>query len=107
MTSISNPSSSDIPDLNEILNPPAPDTQVNTAKARKVIVQDLQAVVAAANYTPHNMVPVWEVTAPTVENFLQEMAKEEPVRFRAQQLFCFTSWVLEVLGQSTRVSFQM
>ncbi|KAJ0031904.1 hypothetical protein Pint_12621 [Pistacia integerrima] len=59
---------------------------------RKVIVQDLQTVAAAYN-RPHNTntVPVWEVTAPTMENFLQEMAKEKPVRFTAQQLFSFTN----------------
>ncbi|XP_031270684.1 rust resistance kinase Lr10-like [Pistacia vera] len=66
---------------------------------RKVIVQDLQTVAAAYN-RPHNTnaVPVWEVTAPTMENFLQEMAKEKPVRFTAQQLFSFTNNYSNRLG---------
>lgn len=61
-------------------------------KTRRAIVQDLRAAVAASNNTPqHHAIPVWVVTAPAMENFLQEMAKENPVRFTAQQLFSFTN----------------
>ncbi|XP_044463711.1 rust resistance kinase Lr10-like [Mangifera indica] len=66
---------------------------------RKVIVQDLQTVVTAArNNKPHNPVPVWEVSAPTMENFLQEIAKEKPVRFTAQQIYSFTNNYSTKLG---------
>ncbi|XP_044463705.1 rust resistance kinase Lr10-like [Mangifera indica] len=68
-------------------------------RARKVIVQDLQTVAAASNNTPQqHVIPVWEVTGPTMENFLQEMAKEKPVRFSAQQLFSFTNNYSNRLG---------
>ncbi|XP_022136526.1 rust resistance kinase Lr10-like isoform X2 [Momordica charantia] len=33
----------------------------------------------------------WEVDAPTMEKFFQEIAEEKPVRFTAQQLYNFTS----------------
>ncbi|XP_031276347.1 G-type lectin S-receptor-like serine/threonine-protein kinase SD2-5 [Pistacia vera] len=63
-----------------------------TKNGRKVIVEDLPIVIAAYN-RPHNTnaVPVWEVTAPTLENFLQEMARDKLVRFTAQQLSSFTN----------------
>ncbi|XP_031276472.1 LOW QUALITY PROTEIN: rust resistance kinase Lr10-like [Pistacia vera] len=66
-------------------------------RARRAITQELQTAVRAASTntqytnTPHNAVQVWEVIAPTMENFLQEMAREKPVRFIAQQLYSFTS----------------
>ncbi|KAJ0089748.1 hypothetical protein Patl1_12696 [Pistacia atlantica] len=66
-------------------------------RARRAITQELQTAVRAASTntqytnTPHNAVQVWEVIAPTMENFLQEMAREKPVRFTAQQLYSFTS----------------
>ncbi|KAJ0031905.1 hypothetical protein Pint_12620 [Pistacia integerrima] len=61
-------------------------------RARRAITQELQTAVRAASTntqytnTPHNGAQVWEVIAPTMENFLQEMAREKPVRFTAQQL---------------------
>uniref|UniRef100_A0A5B7B797 Protein kinase domain-containing protein n=1 Tax=Davidia involucrata TaxID=16924 RepID=A0A5B7B797_DAVIN len=63
---------------------------------RKTIRRELQPVVlrAAAVAPPapaYNVVKVWEVEAPKMERFLQDLAKEKPIRFRAQQLCSFTS----------------
>ncbi|RVW52297.1 Rust resistance kinase Lr10 [Vitis vinifera] len=52
-------------------------------KARKPIVKELQAR---------------EVDAPTMERFFQEIAKEKPVRFTAQQLCSFTANYSTTLG---------
>lgn len=60
-------------------------------KIRKGIVTELQAVVAPPPPVPFNMVQVWEVDAPTMEKFFQEMAKEKPIRFTVQQLCSLTS----------------
>ncbi|KAG2691683.1 hypothetical protein I3760_08G019600, partial [Carya illinoinensis] len=60
------------------------------------IVTDLRTIVAppAAN----NSIPVWDVGAPTMEKFLQEVAREKPVRFTAQQLCNFTKNYSTILG---------
>ncbi|KAF5461526.1 hypothetical protein F2P56_017615 [Juglans regia] len=59
-------------------------------------ITDLQTIVAP----PANnvQVPVWEVDAPTMEKFLQEVAREKPVRFTAQQLCNFTKDYSTILG---------
>uniref|UniRef100_A0A2N9EQE8 Protein kinase domain-containing protein n=1 Tax=Fagus sylvatica TaxID=28930 RepID=A0A2N9EQE8_FAGSY len=44
------------------------------------------------------MCKVWNVGAPTMERFLQEVAREKPVRFTAQQLCSFTSNCSTTLG---------
>ncbi|GMQ03206.1 hypothetical protein CsSME_00049092 [Camellia sinensis var. sinensis] len=38
-----------------------------------------------------NVVPVWEIEAPTMESIVQDLAKKKPVRFKAQQLCSFTT----------------
>ncbi|KAH7835397.1 hypothetical protein Vadar_025807 [Vaccinium darrowii] len=45
-----------------------------------------------------NVVQVWTMDAPTMERFLQDLAKERPVRFTAQQLCSFTNNYSKVLG---------
>uniref|UniRef100_A0A5B7B3J1 Protein kinase domain-containing protein n=1 Tax=Davidia involucrata TaxID=16924 RepID=A0A5B7B3J1_DAVIN len=58
-------------------------------KKRKAIRTELQAAVAPpASAVAYN---VLEVDAPTMERFLQDLAKEKPVIFTAQQLCSFTS----------------
>ncbi|GMY17759.1 rust resistance kinase Lr10-like [Fagus crenata] len=44
------------------------------------------------------MCKVWNVGAPTMERFLQEVAREKPVRFTAQQLCSFTINCSKTLG---------
>ncbi|CAL5440347.1 unnamed protein product [Camellia sinensis] len=44
------------------------------------------------------MVQVWEMDVPTMERFLQDLAKERPVRFTAQQLCSFTTNYATRLG---------
>ncbi|TYK31376.1 rust resistance kinase Lr10-like isoform X1 [Cucumis melo var. makuwa] len=46
----------------------------------------------------NNVIQVWEIDAPTMENFIQELAKEKPIRFTAQQLYIFTSNYSTILG---------
>ncbi|GLT67558.1 hypothetical protein SLA2020_398560 [Shorea laevis] len=60
-------------------------------RARRAIVNDLRSVVARPVTRPHHVVQVLEFDAPTMEKFLQELAREKPVRFTAQQLCAFTS----------------
>ncbi|KAH7835323.1 hypothetical protein Vadar_025032 [Vaccinium darrowii] len=45
-----------------------------------------------------NVVQVWTIDASTMENFLQDLAKERPVRFTSQQLCSFTNNYSKVLG---------
>ncbi|KAL7187479.1 hypothetical protein ACSBR1_037537 [Camellia fascicularis] len=65
-------------------------------RARRAIVSELRAVVAPPPTL--NMVQVWEMDVPTMERFLQELAKERPVRFTAQQLCSFTTNYATRLG---------
>ncbi|XP_034683158.1 rust resistance kinase Lr10-like isoform X1 [Vitis riparia] len=64
-------------------------------KAKKAIVTELQAAVAPP---PVNTIQVWEVDTPTMEKFFQELAREKPVRFTAQQLCSFTDNYTTTLG---------
>ncbi|THG17957.1 rust resistance kinase Lr10-like isoform X1 [Camellia sinensis] len=64
--------------------------------ARKAIVSELRAAVAPPPTL--NVVRVWEIDAPTMERFLEELAKEKPVRFTAEQLCSFTSNYATRLG---------
>ncbi|KAI7988266.1 hypothetical protein LOK49_LG13G02529 [Camellia lanceoleosa] len=57
----------------------------------RAIVSDLQARVAPPPPPTLNVVRVWEIDVPTMERFLQELAKDRPVRFTAQQLCSFTT----------------
>ncbi|GMY17757.1 rust resistance kinase Lr10-like, partial [Fagus crenata] len=52
-------------------------------KVKRAIVRELLAAVAPPAY---KAVEVWNVDAPTMETFLQEVARQKPVRFTAQQL---------------------
>ncbi|KAI7988133.1 putative LRR receptor-like serine/threonine-protein kinase [Camellia lanceoleosa] len=65
-------------------------------RARKAIVAELRAAVAPPPTL--NVVRVWEIDAPTMERFLEELAKEKPVRFTAEQLCSFTSNYATRLG---------
>ncbi|CAL5359001.1 unnamed protein product [Camellia sinensis] len=65
-------------------------------RARRAIVSELRAVVAPPPTL--NMVQVWEMGVPTMERFLQDLAKERPVRFTAQQLCSFTTNYATRLG---------
>lgn len=72
-------------------------------KVKQGIVRELQNVVAssapnASHPSVLNAVPVWEIDQPTMEKFIREMAEERPVRFTAQQLYCFTSNYSTTLG---------
>ncbi|KAA8515363.1 hypothetical protein F0562_018407 [Nyssa sinensis] len=67
-------------------------------KMRKAIVTELQAAVAPPAPAYNVVHQVWAVDAPTMEKFLQELAKEKPVRFTAQQLCSFTSNYSTTLG---------
>ncbi|KAA8515373.1 hypothetical protein F0562_019016 [Nyssa sinensis] len=67
-------------------------------KMRKAITTELQAAVALPAPAYNVVHPVWAVDAPTMEKFLQELAKEKPVRFTAQQLCNFTSNYSTTLG---------
>ncbi|KAK2991297.1 hypothetical protein RJ640_024562 [Escallonia rubra] len=64
-------------------------------RMRKGIVSELQAAVAPP---ASNVVQVWEVDAPTTERFLQDLAREKPVRFTAQQICSFTNNYSTTLG---------
>ncbi|KAI8530631.1 hypothetical protein RHMOL_Rhmol11G0074500 [Rhododendron molle] len=59
-----------------------------------------QASNAAAVVPPasNGEVQLWEMDAPTMERFLEDVAKEKPVRFTAQQLCSFTANYSKVLG---------
>ncbi|KAA8515369.1 hypothetical protein F0562_019020 [Nyssa sinensis] len=74
-------------------------------KLIKAITTELQAAVGQATGAPPAPAPaynvvhqVWAVDAPAMEKFLQELAKEKPVRFTAQQLRSFTSNYSTTLG---------
>ncbi|KAA8515375.1 hypothetical protein F0562_019014 [Nyssa sinensis] len=74
-------------------------------KLIKAITTELQAAVGQATGAPPAPAPaynvvhqVWAVDAPAMEKFLQELAKEKPVRFTAQQLHSFTSNYSTTLG---------
>ncbi|XP_052177178.1 rust resistance kinase Lr10-like isoform X3 [Diospyros lotus] len=62
-----------------------------------VVHSELRAAVAQpapGNYVvqaPGHVVHVWEVDAPTMERFLEDLAKEKPIRFTVQELCTFTS----------------
>ena len=64
-------------------------------KIKEEKVKELQAIVAPPAY---NVYKVWNVGAPTMERLLQEVAREKPVRFTAQQLCSFTSNYSTTLG---------
>ncbi|KAK3019958.1 hypothetical protein RJ639_003005 [Escallonia herrerae] len=64
-------------------------------RMREGIISELQAAVAPPAL---NVVQVWEVDAPTMERFLQDLAREKPVRFTAQQICSFTNNYSTTLG---------
>ncbi|XP_073037982.1 rust resistance kinase Lr10-like [Primulina eburnea] len=65
-------------------------------KMKGAIVSELRAAVTPLPI--NHVIQVWEVDAPTMENFFRELAEEKPVRFTAQQLCSFTSNYSIVLG---------
>ncbi|GKV49885.1 hypothetical protein SLEP1_g56609 [Rubroshorea leprosula] len=67
-------------------------------RAKRTIVNDLRNVVALPVSQPHHVVQVLEFDAPTMEKFLQELARDKPVRFTVQQLCAFTSNYSTKLG---------
>lgn len=58
---------------------------------------ELQHNVATIPQTS-NVVQDWEIDAPTTERFLQDLAKEKPIRFTALELCSFTANYTTVLG---------
>ncbi|KAM7459648.1 hypothetical protein LguiA_036642 [Lonicera macranthoides] len=60
-------------------------------KIRRAVISDLQSVVVAQPVA--NPIYACEIPldTPTMEKFFEELAKEKPVRFSAQQLYSFTS----------------
>ncbi|KAF7127458.1 hypothetical protein RHSIM_Rhsim11G0030900 [Rhododendron simsii] len=73
-------------------------------KLRRAVVSELQHAVATVPHAVATTPPIsyavqlWEIDAPTMERFLQDLAKEKPVRFTAQQLCNFTTNYSTVLG---------
>ncbi|KAI8533881.1 hypothetical protein RHMOL_Rhmol10G0044700 [Rhododendron molle] len=68
-------------------------------RLKRAIVSELkQSGATILPLTSSNEVQVGEMDAPTMETFLQDLAKEKPVRFTAQQLRSFTTNYSEVLG---------
>ncbi|CAL5435324.1 unnamed protein product [Camellia sinensis] len=64
----------------------------------RAIVSYLQARVAPPPPPTLNEVRVWDIDVPTMERFLEELAKEKPVRYTAEQLCSFTSNYATKLG---------
>ncbi|XP_052181659.1 rust resistance kinase Lr10-like isoform X1 [Diospyros lotus] len=58
------------------------------SELRTAVAQPAPSYVVQA--TSH-VVHVWEVDAPTMERILEDLAKEKPIRFTAQELCTFTS----------------
>ncbi|KAK3029759.1 hypothetical protein RJ639_038036 [Escallonia herrerae] len=58
-------------------------------------ISELQAAVAPP---ASNVVQVWEVDATTMEGVYQDLAREKPVRFTAQQICSFTNNYSTTLG---------
>ncbi|KAF7112735.1 hypothetical protein RHSIM_RhsimUnG0199400 [Rhododendron simsii] len=67
-------------------------------RLKRAIVSELKQAGATILPLSSNVVQVGEMDAPTMETFLQDLAKEKPVRFTAQQLRSFTTNYSEVLG---------
>ncbi|XP_058191280.1 rust resistance kinase Lr10-like isoform X2 [Rhododendron vialii] len=63
----------------------------------RTTVAELQRNVATIPQTS-NVVQDWEIDAPTTERFLQDLAKEKPIRFTALELCSFTANYTTVLG---------
>ncbi|GKU87500.1 hypothetical protein SLEP1_g1893 [Rubroshorea leprosula] len=59
-------------------------------KALPEILSEVKTATVTTSRQPQHVVPIWEVDAPTMGKFLQEFAKDKPVRFTAQQLCAFT-----------------
>lgn len=60
-------------------------------RTRKAIVKILRAVVAPPHVNTSHMTQVWEVDAPTMERFFQEIAKREACQIHCTaivQLHC-------------------
>ncbi|KAL7187478.1 hypothetical protein ACSBR1_037536 [Camellia fascicularis] len=64
----------------------------------RAIVSYLQARVAPPPPPTLNAVRVWDIDVPSMERFLEELAKEKPVRYTAEQLCSFTSNYATKLG---------
>ncbi|KAH7833893.1 hypothetical protein Vadar_010812 [Vaccinium darrowii] len=73
-------------------------SRVCARKLRRAIVSELQYAIATAPPVSSNVVQVWQIDAPTMERFLQDLAKEKPVRLTTQQLCNFTRNYSTVLG---------
>ncbi|KAI8530629.1 hypothetical protein RHMOL_Rhmol11G0074200 [Rhododendron molle] len=63
----------------------------------RATASELQHTIATMPRTS-NVVQDWQIDAPTMEKFLQDLAKEKPIRFTAQQLCSFTANYSTVLG---------
>lgn len=61
------------------------------------IVSEIRAEVAPSTQLL-NVIQAWEVDAPTMERFLNDLAQEKLVRFIAQQLCSFMSNYTAILG---------
>ncbi|GFQ02904.1 g-type lectin s-receptor-like serine/threonine-protein kinase at5g24080 [Phtheirospermum japonicum] len=48
---------------------------------------------------PQQVIQAWEVDAPTMQKFFQELAQENPVRFTSEQIFTFTKNYSTLLGR--------
>ncbi|KAL1544987.1 Serine/threonine protein kinase [Salvia divinorum] len=64
-------------------------------KMKQRIVAELKAAVAQP---ASSSVQVWVADAPTMERFFLELARDQPIRFTAQQMFTFTDNYSTVLG---------
>lgn len=64
-------------------------------KMKQRIVSELKAAVAPPTSTS---LQVWVADAPTMERFFLELARDQPIRFTAQQMFTFTDNYSTVLG---------
>ncbi|KAI4297608.1 hypothetical protein L6164_037492 [Bauhinia variegata] len=65
--------------------------------ALRFVKRDRQAAIKAQMSSP-NFVQLPEVDGPTMAKFLQEMAKEIPIRFTSQKIGSFTNSYSKILG---------
>ncbi|GKV53315.1 hypothetical protein SLEP1_g59847 [Rubroshorea leprosula] len=55
-------------------------------KALPEILSEVKIATATTSRQPQHVVPIWEVDAPTMEKFLQELAKDKPDSFNEAKL---------------------
>ncbi|XP_059665033.1 rust resistance kinase Lr10-like [Cornus florida] len=64
-------------------------------KKREPIIREMQPIIGevqqAFNRPSLNGVPIWEVDAPSMAKFFQDLANEKAIRFHEQELLRFTS----------------